>query len=250
MKKKIIIIIIAVLMAFSIALFALYREQKVTVLGYHDFTTKKPTSGMQINMKDFKRQMDYLKRHHYNTITLKQMECFINKTCTIPRKSVLITIDDGYKSNYDLAFPMLEEYGFNAVVFYIGVNSDASNGIYMDKDIINESKIKYPNIEFASHTYDLHHENDYLLDYDTINNDFNRMKSVLDTKYFAYPYGHVSKGIEDALENSNYKLAFTFGPNREHRKAKSSDDKYHIPRLFISGDMPYFKYILRLIIPF
>lgn len=250
MKKKIIIITISVLMIFLIALFILYREQKVAVLGYHDFTTKKPTSGMQINMKDFKRQMDYLKRHHYNTITLKQMECFINKTCTIPRKSVLITIDDGYKSNYDLAFPMLKEYGFNAVVFYIGVNGYANNDIYMDKNIINESKIKYPNIEFASHTYDLHHENDYLLDYNTINNDFNKMKSVLDTKYFAYPYGHVSKGMEDSLKKNNYKLAFTFGPNREHRKAKNSDDKYHIPRLFISGDMPYFKYILRLIIPF
>ncbi len=63
--------------------------------------------------------MKYLKDHNYNVITLKQMDCFINKTCKIPRKSVLITMDDGYKSNYDLAFKVLKKYNFNGVVFYM-----------------------------------------------------------------------------------------------------------------------------------
>ncbi len=61
--------------------------------------------------------------------------------------------------------------------------------------MIKEAKRKYPNIEFASHTYDLHHENDYLLSYEEINNDFKKMNNVIDTKYFAYPYGNVSHNI-------------------------------------------------------
>ena len=120
----------------------------------------------------------------------------------------------------------------------------------MDLKMIKEAKRKYPNIEFASHTYDLHHENDYLLSYEEINNDFKKMNNVIDTKYFAYPYGHVSHNIEKALKDNNYKLAFTFGQGKNHRKVKLGDDKYHLPRLFISSDMPFWKFILRLVIPY
>lgn len=237
-------------MLIVICLILLYKDQRITVLGYHDFTEGDSVSNMQMNIKKFDKQMKYLKDHNYNAITLKQMDCFINKTCKIPRKSVLITMDDGYKSNYDLAFKVLKKYNFNGVVFYMGVNYNGENENYMDLKMIKEAKRKYPNIEFASHTYDLHHENDYLLSYEEINNDFKKMNNVIDTKYFAYPYGHVSHSIEKALKDNNYKLAFTFGPGKNHRKVKLGDDEYHLPRLFISSDMPFWKFILRLVIPY
>ena len=41
------------------------------------------------------------------------------------------------------------------------------------------------------------------------------MNNVIDTKYFAYPYGHVSHNIEKALKDNNYKLAFTFGSGKK-----------------------------------
>ena len=182
-------------MLFVICLILLYKDQRITVLGYHDFTEGDSVSNMQMNIKKFDKQMKYLKDHNYNVITLKQMDCFINKTCKIPRKSVLITMDDGYKSNYDLVFKVLKKYNFNGVVFYMGVNYNGENENYMDLKMIKEAKRKYPNIEFASHTYDLHHENDYLLSYEEINNDFKKMNNVIDTKYFAYPYGNVSHNI-------------------------------------------------------
>lgn len=250
MKKKLMIVFLFFALLIVICLILLYKDQRITVLGYHDFTEGDSVSNMQMNIKKFDKQMKYLKDHNYNTITLKQMDCFINKTCKIPRKSVLITMDDGYKSNYDLAFKVLKKYNFNAVVFYMGVNYNGENENYMDLNMIKEAKRKYPNIEFASHTYDLHHENDYLLSYEEIDNDFKRMNSVFNTKYFAYPYGHVSKNIEDSLGNNNYKLAFTFGPGRDHRKVRHDDDKYHLPRLFISNDMPFWKFVLRLVIPY
>lgn len=52
------------------------------------------------------------------------------------------------------------------------------------------------------------------------------------------------------LKDNNYKLAFTIGPGKNHRKVKLGDDKYHLPRLFISSDMPFWKFILRLVIPY
>lgn len=250
MKKKLIMIFSIIVLFITLILIIIYRKQTIAVLGYHDFIVNDSNNGMQINIEKFDKQMKYLKDHNYNTITLKQMDCFINKTCKIPRKSVLITMDDGYKSNYELAFKVLKKYNFNGVVFYMGVNYNGGNENYMDLNMIKEAKRKYPNIEFASHTYDLHHENDYLLSYEEINNDFKKMNNVIDTKYFAYPYGHVSYNIERALKNNDYKLAFTFGPGRNHRKVRQDDDKYHLPRLFISNDMPFWKFVLRLVIPY
>ena len=250
MKKRLKVLFFSFILLIIICLFLLYKDQRVAVLGYHDFTEGVSSSNMQMSIKKFKKQMKYLKDHNYTTITLEQMECFINKTCKIPRKSVLITMDDGYKSNYDLAFKILKKYKFNATVFYMGVNYNGGNENYMDLNMIKKAKRKYPNIDFASHTYDLHHENDYLLSYEEINNDFKKMNDIIDTKYFAYPYGRVSKNIEKALKNNHYKLAFTFGPGKEHRKVTLSDDKYHLPRLFISSDMPFWKFKLRLIIPY
>ena len=250
MKKKLMIVFLFFTLLIVICLILLYKNQRITVLGYHDFTEGDSVSNMQMNIKKFDKQMKYLKDHNYNVITLKRMDCFINKTCKIPRKSVLITMDDGYKSNYNLAFKVLKKYNFNGVVFYMGVNYNGENKNYMDLKMIKEAKRKYPNIEFASHTYDLHHENDYLLSYEEINNDFKKMNNVIDTKYFAYLYGHVSHNIEKALKDNNYKLAFTFGQGKNHRKVKLGDDKYHLPRLFISSDMPFWKFILRLVIPY
>lgn len=249
MKKKILIPIIIILLII-ISLIITYKDQTIAVLGYHDFTDTKSTNEMQMEISKFEKQMAYLKKHHYKAITLKEMECFINKTCNLPRRSVLITMDDGYRSNYELAFPVLKKYNLNAVVFYMGLNYNGGNKNYMDKEVIEKSKKEYPNIEFASHSYDLHHEEDYLLDYDKINTDFKKQETILKTNYFAYPYGHVSKNLEQALKENNYHLAFTFGPDKEHRKAKQTDDKYHIPRLNISSTMPFWKFKTRLLLPY
>lgn len=249
MKKRIITISITIVVIIIISLFLMYKDQTITVLGYHDFTDSVSSNNMQITTEKFIQQMKYLKKHHYNTVTLEDIECYLKNECQLPRKSVLITIDDGFMSNYELAFPILKEYGFNAVVFYMGVNYDGHNSNYMDLGTIKKAQVEYPNIEFASHTYNLHHEEDYLSNYDIINEDFKTMHNIIQTEYFAYPYGHVSENIEKALEENNYKLAFTFGPGKEHRKIRKTDDQYHLPRLFISSDMPFWKFILRLIIP-
>lgn len=248
--KKIILIPTIIILLLITILPLIYKDQTIAVLGYHDFTNTNSTNEMQMEISKFEKQMLYLKKHHYKTITLKEMECFINKTCHLPRKSILITMDDGYRSNYELAFPILKKYNLNAVVFYMGINYDKNSENYMNKEIIDKAKKEYPNIEFASHSYDLHHEMDYSLDYDKINEDFQKQKEIINTKYFAYPYGHVSENLEKALKENDYRLAFTFGPSKEHRKAKQTDDKYHIPRLNISSSMPTWKFKIRLLMPY
>jgi len=245
LMKKIIIILLCLLLIFLI-IFS--NIKTVAVLGYHDFTSGASNNEMQMNIKKFEEQMAYLHNNNYHTLKLKDLECFLKKKCSIPKKAVMITMDDGYMSNYKLALPILKKYKLNAVIFYIGSNYDGHNPNFMDLKTIKKVAKEYPNIEIASHSYDLHHEKDYQKSYQDLDNDFKQMQKIIKTKYFAYPYGFSSKTYKKVLKDNNYKMAFGFGPGKFHRKTKIGDNLYKVPRLNISASMPMWKYILRLII--
>ena len=58
---------------------------------------------------------------------------FVNGDGKLPEKPLLITIDDGYQNNLDLAAPLLEKYGFCANIAVIGVS--IGHTTYKDTDI-------------------------------------------------------------------------------------------------------------------
>lgn len=246
--KKIIILPIIVIIFLLIVIINILLPTKVAVLGYHDFTKETSQNELIMNINKFERQMKYLQKHHYHSLTLKEMECFMKKECKIPKKSVLITFDDGYMSNYTLAFPILKKYNLNAVVFYMGINYDKNNN-YMNQKTLEKTKEEYPNIEIASHSFDLHHESDIESCYTELDKDIKRQQTIVNSKYYAYPYGSYNEKMIKALKDNNYEMAFTFGPGKEHRKASIKDDIYKVPRLNMGNSIPMWKYILRLILP-
>lgn len=245
--KKIMWIIISLLLVIVIAVIGYFMiPQKIPVLTYHSITDSE-SSSMNLNIQEFEKQVNFLASHNYHSLTLEEVECFLEGSCSIPRKSVLITFDDGWKNNLELAFPILKMNGLNATLFYIGNNYDGHNPNFLDLNDLELIKKEYPNIEIASHTYDLHVEDAYTLSVDELKDDMDNMKEVVDSSYIAYPYGHHSDNYHKALEEEGYKLAFTFGPGSEHRKLDRNDNKYELPRLNMSDEMPFWKFLLRLI---
>ena len=87
----------------------------VPILCYHRFGPK--PSQLAVTPAAFEAQMDYLARNGYNVLPLSRVTAFIERGEPIPRKSVVLTIDDGYRSTYEVAFPILKKYGFPATVF-------------------------------------------------------------------------------------------------------------------------------------
>lgn len=87
----------------------------------------------------------------------------------LPDHPVLITFDDGYTSNLELAAPILERHGLNAVIFVIGINAGQSvyahSGQPLDpprfalKDV--RPYLESGVLEVESHTFDLHQRADY-----------------------------------------------------------------------------------------
>ncbi|UCG13286.1 MAG: polysaccharide deacetylase family protein, partial [Deltaproteobacteria bacterium] len=90
--------------------------QVVPILSYHHFSTQ-CTNALCMPIAEFSRQMDLLKKEGFRAVNMRQLLRFINYEEPVPRKAVAITIDDGYRSVYDLAYPVLKQYGFKATLF-------------------------------------------------------------------------------------------------------------------------------------
>ena len=251
--KKIIIIILSFLMLIFICFIAyitIANKSKVAILGYHSIMPHKiNTSGdmLVVDQEKFEKELQLLDKLGYKTLTLDEYYCWKNKTCKIKGKKVLITFDDGYYNNYDYAYSLLKKYHMNATVFIVGEYALANDTIHMNMETINKIYEEYPNVEVASHTYAMHYHSEKK--YDEVMDDAAKMKELIPSQYFAYPFGDNTDEYIKALKDSGYKMAFTFGPGREHRKSDMKDDNYLVPRLNISNDMPMWKFILRLILP-
>ena len=258
MKQVILKTIVIFFLIFIIGIVLLYVPQKVEVLGYHSFYIEKTDNinAYTMDIKKFDQQMKYLSDNSYKSLSLDEYYDWKVKNKKIPRKSILITFDDGYITNYKYAFDILKKYDLKGVVFIIGSYVSGSDGneetnAYFSLEQMNETIKNYPNIEFASHTFNMH---DYDLSNktcDLITEDINKFNEVIKTEYHAYPFGLSNELVERCYQENNYKLAFGFGPGfTDFRKSSKKDNNYHIPRINIDGEMSMIEYVIRLKSPF
>jgi peptidoglycan/xylan/chitin deacetylase (PgdA/CDA1 family) len=90
--------------------------QLVPILCYHNLGPQ--TRGrLLMSASAFEEQMRYLKREGYHVITLRQYLEFASLRRQLPRKTVVLTFDDGWKSFKEYAYPLLKELGFPATLF-------------------------------------------------------------------------------------------------------------------------------------
>ena len=252
MKKKILLILGILLLIFILIMTIVFIKDrsKVAILGYHSVMPRSiNTSGdnLVVDTEKFEQELKILKKLGYQSMTLDDYYCWKNKKCKKNGKKVLITFDDGYTNNYEYAYPLLKKYHMNGVVFCVGSYIEANDDIHMNKETLAKVKEEYPNIEIASHSWGMHFHSEKT--YDEVVEDINKMKPLVDSEYYAYPFGDWNLEYVKALKDNGYKMAFTFGPKKEHRKSDLKDDNFKVPRLNISNDMPMYKFILRLILP-
>lgn len=132
----------------------------IPILLYHHIVPdSEPSSYIVINESTFRAQMTALKDAGYTALFFRDLADYVDGTSVLPEKPVLITFDDGYESNYTLAFPILEELGIRATISVIGGLEgvkDTPGGLsYMSWDeaaLMQRSGL----IDIQSHTYMLH----------------------------------------------------------------------------------------------
>jgi len=90
--------------------------QTVPILCYHRFG-RKNNGPLCVSEETFERQMTFLAENGYHTVGIGELLDFLSYRRGLPKKSVLITIDDGYRSAYEIAYPILRRHGFTAALF-------------------------------------------------------------------------------------------------------------------------------------
>ena len=93
---------------------AVDRSAKVIVLCYHRFEDN-PRDALAIAPADFRAQMKELKDDGIAVVPMKDFLAWRRGEKSIPPKSAVITIDDGYVSGFSVAWPILKEFGRQSV---------------------------------------------------------------------------------------------------------------------------------------
>lgn len=222
------------------------QETVILILTYHDFTIEEGSS-YDMNIVEFEKQMDYLAAHNYSVISLSELLKGL-RTGQLPPKPIVITIDDGFKPTYILAYPILKKYNFPATLFIYTNFIEKNNGSLTWEEIREMTK---NNIEIGSHT--LSHCN--LLkykkneNYETylarIRREIFLSKEILESKigskvkFFAYPYGVYSPIIKNLVIQAGYEGIL----NANNMNNTLTVDPFSLNRQIIFGQSSFNSFI-------
>lgn len=116
-----------------------------------------------ITKEQFKRQMKLIKDSGFNTISFTELYEFILRGKELPENPIIITFDDGYQSNYDIAYPILKELNMKATIYVIGHSIGKDTYKNTDHKIIPHfgydeaiEMFKSGLIDIQSHSFDMH----------------------------------------------------------------------------------------------
>ncbi|GHT11760.1 hypothetical protein AGMMS4956_05290 [Bacteroidia bacterium] len=129
-------------------------QRTLPALMYHNITLNH-SDCVDIRLETLEKQFADIKQKGYTPIWFKELLTY--PATPLPDKPILITFDDGYQSNADYLFPLLEKYDFKASIAlvpkYIGESSawDEHPIPLMDADTLKSAPSH--RIEYLIHSY-------------------------------------------------------------------------------------------------
>ncbi|MGZ3537987.1 MAG: polysaccharide deacetylase family protein [Thermodesulfobacteriota bacterium] len=191
--------------------------QTVPVLSYHHFSLDRADK-LIVTKSTFEEQMKFLKERGYRVITLGQLFDFLEFKSQIPKKSVVINIDDGWRSAYDIAFPILKKYGYPVTLF---VYTDLITGSEktLSWDLIEEMAKNGVDIQCHTKTHrrltTMDQKESFKQYFEAIEKELSTCEAMIKKKmgkeirYLAYPYGDTNPLVIELLKKHGYWGAFT-----------------------------------------
>lgn len=251
--RKVLKILIAFIFGnpISFRLFRYLNRKKLTILAYHNVLERvdkvdanKPY--MFVEKQEFENQMKIL-REFYVPISEEKIVSSIKTKKSWPNYSIWVTFDDGYRNNYENAWPILKKYKVPATFFIVtgkvfsggGVEGEQRN--YMSWDEIK--KMRDNAFSFGAHS--VSHRILSSLSEKDLEIEIKQSKRECDEKLnnpvvsFAYPYGkskHYNRGsCNSLLKKNNFLMAVTtVGGNNSANLI--NEGWYELRRITVSVD--------------
>jgi len=219
----------------------------VKVLAYHrivkDDTIHPSLKSYVTNVEVFRSHLRILERGGFTAITFRDYDLYLRGEMNLPRKPVIISFDDGYRDTYELAYPILREYGMSATVFVVAAPTSPVN--YWDRcDTCEPAPLMSPSqvlelhqagIEIGSHS--LTHPRLTEVSREQAWDEITRSRMLLEillnspVRTFCYPYGLVNRFVRDVVRQAGY----TLGVGVYSGPARFGHDPFDIRRIHPSG---------------
>jgi peptidoglycan/xylan/chitin deacetylase (PgdA/CDA1 family) len=214
------------------------KNAQVIVLCYHRLEGK--AGGIfSIEPALFEQHMEELKARGIAVISMQDFLAWRAGKKTIPPKSALITIDDGYVCSLNVAVPILKKYGYPAT-FFVYLDFIEKGGKSMTWAQLGQ--IRDAGFEIGSHTV-MHQSltgrkpakgvgatND-----EWVKHELEYSKQVIEEQLgirvaaIAYPYGNNNPKVRELAQAAGYDLAFTtYGQRIGHGAAPFSIGRYDV----------------------
>ncbi|MBI4358114.1 MAG: polysaccharide deacetylase family protein [Candidatus Omnitrophica bacterium] len=202
----------------------------VRILCYHRVNDQ-DRSYLSVPISDFEEQMRFLWEHEYETVSLAV-------PVSLPlvarngggKKPIVITFDDGYRDNYENAFPIMSKFGFKGVIFLIVDRMGSDH--FLTKDQIKE--MSQAGFEFGSHSRS--HLDLASLEREGKYHEISSSKSLLsnelgmDIRFFCYPCGRYDQESVASVKEAGYLGACSNDPGSNNGKC----DPYLLKRTEIA----------------
>ena len=234
---------------------AMDLNAQVVIFGYHRFVNSVKHPDTEITPAAFEAQMKELKDKGVSVIGMQDFLAWKRGEKAIPARSAILTLDDGWKSQYEVAWPILKKYGYPHTMFIYteGVRGGHyGGGEAISWEQLAEMRDAGVDIQAHSETHpDLRKPYDKIAkkklgppEYEQwLENEIGRSKRTLEEKLgirvncFAVPYGNINDRVRDVAKKAGYEAVFTvYGQRLTYNAPNNSLGRYLIeankPKVF------------------
>jgi len=235
------------------------RVSGIPVLMYHIFCAGPQTRDrMTVHAADFSKQIEWLRNNGYQTLTLNQFLQHVEgklERSQLPKKPILITVDDGYRSTFDIALPILKKNEFTAIAFIAThlVPANANDDTFvMAKEHLQAWVQAGMDIALHSHA----HQNYRKITADAALEDLRIAEQLLSEwqvpfhPVIAYPFGalprkqHPRTALIEALKLHGIRAGFRIGNRIQPfvTRRTQPNRRFAMLRVGIRGDESFFEF--------
>lgn len=194
-------------------------EPTATILCYHVVESPNDTK-FSLTREAFRQQMNYLASAGYTVIPLEHLQQYLEgKRESLPRNSVVITVDDGWKCTYTVIYPELKQLKLPFTLFmypkFVGQSAYALNWKEIREMSANGVDIQSHAFSHPFLTRRYHRRFDSRAYSVWLDHELRGSKKRIEketgktVKYLAYPYGDYDEHVVEAAREAGYKLAVT-----------------------------------------
>lgn len=210
------------------------RRARVPILMYHYLST--PPADADIYRQDlsvppplFAAHLDRMLAEGYTTISLYDLQAHLTQGAPLPEKPVVITFDDGYRDNYENAFPLLRERGMTATFFVVTDFIDEARPAYLTWEMVREMHTGGMSIEShgRNHTTLKGQNADYLVWQALGSLETIEYELGVRPRFVSYPAGEFDPLTIDIFKSAHYWAGATTVQGATH----SSDDLFRLTRV-------------------